>query len=49
MEQIVKLEQLEELVLGKDSCYVEEPAARTKSAIENVIRRMRNLKKLGME
>ena len=46
--QIAKIEQLEELVLGKPSDYSEEPAAKTQAAYETILKKMRNLKELEM-
>ena len=48
VKQIVRIEQLEELVLGKLSVYSEEPAAKTKAAYETILKYMRNLKELEM-
>ena len=46
--QIARIEQLEELVLGKRSDYSEEPAAKTRAAYENILGSMKGLKELEM-
>ena len=48
VKQIAKIEQLEELVLGKPSDYSEEPAAKTQAAYETILGNMRSLKELEM-
>ena len=47
-QQIAKIEQLEELVLGKPSDYSEEPAAKTEAAYKAILKNMRSLKALEM-
>ena len=49
VQQIVQIQQLEELALGKPSDYSEEPAAKTKAAYETILKKMRNLKELQMQ
>lgn len=44
----MKIEQLEELVLGKPSDYSDEPNAKTKTAYSNILGYMENLKELEM-
>ena len=48
VEQIAKIEELEELILGKPSVYSEEPAAKTQAAYQTILRNMGNLKELEM-
>ena len=48
VKQIAKIEQLEELILGKPSVYSEEPAAKTQAAYETILISTRNLKELEM-
>ena len=48
VKHIAKIKQLEELVLGKSSDYLDEPAAKTPWASRIVLEGMKNLKELEM-